>query len=256
MKYVIYLSTLLFFCTIGAQNKKIATKVTYESQQTSEYLTSSRVSQLIYKRGQSKYVKGEHTFGDLPENATMKEIGREKDSFYETNYVDLQTQKIHSKLIADNKIFLVEESLNRIPWEIKKNETDSIMGFSCLKAIGEFRGRQYTAWFTPEIPVPFGPWKLNGLPGLILEARDERDEIKFAATKIEYLKKENADTSVKPQFEDYDIISLKDYVEQKRKDNKEIMKRVIAKMPKGSKISGLKENKHSGLELKYEWEEN
>ena len=39
-------------------------------------------------------------------------------------------------------------------------------------AEAEFRGRVWRAWFTYEIPMPYGPWKLGGLPGLILKAED------------------------------------------------------------------------------------
>jgi len=49
----------------------------------------------------------------------------------------------------------------------------------CQKAEGDFRGRHYIAWFSNKILIPDGPWKLCGLPGLILEAYDEKKTVYF-----------------------------------------------------------------------------
>lgn len=51
-------------------------------------------------------------------------------------------------------------------------DTTTILNIVCQKATMEFRGREYTAWFTMDIPINDGPWKLYGLPGLILKAED------------------------------------------------------------------------------------
>lgn len=47
-----------------------------------------------------------------------------------------------------------------------------IEGYECRLAIAPFRGRMWSAWYTTDIPINSGPWKLWGLPGLILEAND------------------------------------------------------------------------------------
>jgi hypothetical protein len=52
--------------------------------------------------------------------------------------------------------------------------------------VGFFRGRNYIAWYSPDIPKPYGPWKLFGLPGMILEARDKERKFHFEAMQIDF----------------------------------------------------------------------
>ncbi|WP_165877920.1 GLPGLI family protein [Pedobacter psychrotolerans] len=79
--------------------------------------------------------------------------------------------------------YLITEVSGKIDWKIDK-ETKDLLGYTCQKATGICKGRKYTAWFTTDIPASFGPWKLQGLPGLILEAYDDRHFIKFTCTKL------------------------------------------------------------------------
>ena len=64
-------------------------------------------------------------------------------------------------------------------------DTQELLGYTCQKATCHFRGRNYVAWFAPDIPVRQGPWKLGGLPGLILKAHDADTLYTFEAVKIE-----------------------------------------------------------------------
>ena len=66
---------------------------------------------------------------------------------------------------------IYEEDVPELEWEIT-GEHGMVASFDCQKAECDFRGRRWEAWFTTEIPVGEGPWKLRGLPGLILYARD------------------------------------------------------------------------------------
>lgn len=60
----------------------------------------------------------------------------------------------------------------------------NISGRECIDAHCSFRGREWTAWFTPEIPIKEGPWKLFGLPGLVVEAYDNQQHYRFELTSI------------------------------------------------------------------------
>lgn len=79
----------------------------------------------------------------------------------------------------------VAESRPKIEWQLI-DETKKIGALTAFKAIGEFRGREYTAWYVREIPLPYGPWKLQGLPGLIVEAYDDRKEMFIYFKSLKY----------------------------------------------------------------------
>lgn len=57
-------------------------------------------------------------------------------------------------------------------WKLEK-ETKMIGGYKCNKARLEYGGRNWTAWYSTEIPVPYGPYKFKGLPGLIIKMFDD-----------------------------------------------------------------------------------
>lgn len=78
-------------------------------------------------------------------------------------------------------------------WEIS-DESQEIGGYNCQKATTKFKGRNYTAWFTTDIPFSAGPWKLHGLPGLILSAKDDKGEVEFAYAGFDKL---DAETNIR-----------------------------------------------------------
>lgn len=79
--------------------------------------------------------------------------------------------------------YLYEEPLAEIAWTIG-DRTREVAGYACTMATGRFRGRDWTVWFARELAVDAGPWKLRGLPGLILAASSDDGEFFFEAVEI------------------------------------------------------------------------
>ncbi len=97
---------------------------------------------------------------------------------------DFTMKKLDKAAMIGMKFFLVSAApIPGIKWEIK-NEQKVLLGYSCQYAVGHWAGREYRVWFTTELPFQDGPWVLNGLPGLILEAVDSKNEVSFKATSL------------------------------------------------------------------------
>lgn len=134
--------------------------------------------------------------------------------------------------VDSDKELLVKEDAFTWKWDLK-DEIKKIGKFNCQKAIIEFRGRVYTAWFTTEIPVPFGPWKFQGLSGLILEVYDNDNLFHIVAKKLKIGKQTVCDIKVdKSKFAS--ALTIKGYLKAQKELNKEFFAKMSSRLPKGS----------------------
>ncbi|MDN3692201.1 GLPGLI family protein [Chryseobacterium tructae] len=67
-------------------------------------------------------------------------------------------------------------------WKLM-DESKVINTMNCKKATVTYKGRNWIAWYSTEIPLPYGPYKFSGLPGLIIKLSDEKDEYDFELVK-------------------------------------------------------------------------
>lgn len=84
-----------------------------------------------------------------------------------------------------NQAIVYEQSDVSPCWRFVRDTSTCILGYKCLLAQTSYGGRIWSAWFSPEIPVTCGPWKLHGLPGLILVATCKDSSFKFEAIDVE-----------------------------------------------------------------------
>lgn len=77
-----------------------------------------------------------------------------------------------------------DEVYPAMKWTLTQ-ETDTICGYHCQKALTHYHGRDFEAWFTTEVPLNYGPWKFGGLPGLIIKVYDKDKFYTFECVNLE-----------------------------------------------------------------------
>ncbi|WP_288447688.1 GLPGLI family protein [uncultured Chryseobacterium sp.] len=85
--------------------------------------------------------------------------------------------------IGDVNFYKITEKAGQ-NWKIS-DSTKTFGSYPVQKAVTEFGGRNWVAWFTQDIPIPYGPYKFNGLPGLIMELYDSKKEYYFKLIRSE-----------------------------------------------------------------------
>lgn len=92
----------------------------------------------------------------------------------------------NTSYILLNDLFSIQTE-DKIHWKLS-NETKSVTNYKLQKATTTFGGRNWTAWFNTEINLNEGPYKFRGLPGLIFEIADEKNNFSFILVKSYQLK--------------------------------------------------------------------
>ena len=119
------------------------------------------------------------------EPSSVIDKGRNIESFLfkyrkEGKAITMDDGPSQSSFSSKRAYMKVTENIAPQDWQIS-TDTATVLGYLCTKATTTFRGRDYVAWFTQEIPINEGPWKLHGLPGLILKAEDTAGLFRFEA---------------------------------------------------------------------------
>ena len=83
-------------------------------------------------------------------------------------------------------IYETREEKKSIKWTLSE-DTLTVAGYLCKTATCQIHGRNWTVHFTEDIPVSAGPWKLCGLPGMILEADADGGILHFSIVSIQHL---------------------------------------------------------------------
>lgn len=149
-------------------------------------------------------------------------------------------EKVYYRCVAQRQeLVYSDEYQYKTNWTINSNNKKKIGKYNCTEAKLRLNGRNYTAWFTYEIPVKFGPMKLHNLPGLIVEVSDDMDH---CFIKLDKISKTNDDS---------EITKHKNYVlNKKTKYDYNDYERVLVEIEVNNKIRWISEIKRMHIEEK------
>ncbi|MFN7420305.1 MAG: GLPGLI family protein [Flavobacterium sp.] len=188
-------STLFIFLLLSTISFGQSYSIEYEMVQVSKQINLKTVI--------NTYLNGNDSFSIYEEDFTgSKASGNEENENLSLNqntifFKDLKNNTVFYKDQIRFKFFTIEDKNVKKEW-VLKNDYKTILGYSCQKATTTFRGREFNVYFAKDIPIADGPWKLNGLPVLILEVASDDSiasffiqvkQIKFSKEKKEYVNK-------------------------------------------------------------------
>lgn len=183
--FLLLIYTLSLCSQTGVVTYKVENKIESKSERVKkikEELSLIEFS-LNYNKDKSYFKKEKN----IPKNQLMANIAVVLVGAF-NDFVQYNNTKeaLHNDEIR-NTNYQVDHSHKMTGWKLT-NETTTINDFICYKAIlTEYNNGSETyfdtvAWFTPSIPVGYGPIGYGGLPGLILQL--EYNKAVYTADKI------------------------------------------------------------------------
>lgn len=264
LKIIASISITLTCLNLSGQDKSIYVEYTNKliaKQETTGVLIANKNHAIYLEHPSSK--KGEMAVGENPDGggAVIYKPDLKESSYFKTKGTSLIYYTEY--LVKDSIPYYVFDSIPKLKWEFIPNQFDTIQGYVCNKAKLTFRGSKLTAYYTTKIPFSFGPWKFDGLPGLILRISEDEypQKIFWEATSIVYPYKNLSPILPKKEkyvqsLKDFKIMSYKIYEEK----GKVVQKKIIEDAEKNKLQMTLGQRpkiqkRPTTVEKVYEWEQ-
>jgi len=235
-KNILFIIFFAIFSSVNGQENNICGKIEYTYTTNLDYVNQEKY-ELYFNRKFSYSKEIDITSSANEKYQEDKQMGTQvnivvgrKNTISKFYYNSINSFYFRENFF-DEVILVKEEKLTK-SWKLH-SETKKLSNFLCKKATIRFRGRDYIAWYTEEIPVPYGPWKLRNLPGIILEFYDTEKVFHVVANKIK-VGKDNCLF----KFDEKELekaISLDAYLIKKEELIDNMFAEMSARRPKGSK---------------------
>lgn len=247
----IILIFLVSFFGYSQQNSIIAS-YQFSSQFTSRVETLTANQKNAFYQVVNKSFLKDNLKPSVTSNGDVVKVIDYKDNIY-ANFIFSNNQDFSYITYLKNKndTLLVLDDAPIMDWKLKEEKV-KIGEFNCMKAELDFRGRKWIAYYTLDIPIPFGPFKFKGLPGLIvsMESSSHGDTLKWSLLS---LKTDSFLEVPLPNSFEGENVTLKEVLESEYVKREDQNKRVMTKLGRGIRQTKVEISRH-GPERVYEWE--
>lgn len=134
-----------------------------------------------------QWIKDNPNKNYYPGAAKLKGRGQDYWSEYQYSQIYVSGKELTEWAVmpsAEYQQWRYKEEWPSMQWTLG-TEKQTICGYQCQQATCHWRGRDYVAWFTSDIPMMSGPWKFGGLPGLIMKVYDTEHLYTWEAVAVE-----------------------------------------------------------------------
>ena len=192
-----------------------------DAKVTKQYILLTNTTESKFYSPKTEYIdsinstpEGKAIYQEMAKNAIfggkMNQMPRKDGKYYVVKSFPNNILRYYDSVGLDKLYY--EETPGEWNWAIGA-DTKEILGYQCIMAETDYHGRKWTVWFAPEIPLHNGPWKFDGLPGLILEATSADGQYSFTATGIQQTHK-----LITPVYlsEEYDKTTRQSFLKEQR----------------------------------------
>lgn len=196
--FLLFVTLNIWFSSFG----QVSAKYYWETRYESGGVALTTYHELVYNGKQSLFAKID-TILSVNENISYVRSSEFKGFFY-----DEEKKCFYFMGYVVGKPFPVMDCTAHdiMKWEMLTGNGPEILGYKTLIAKTKFRGRSFIAHYAPELPFNTGPFKFNGLPGMILELYSDEGKHYFKASGIK------VSTNFQPIKNPYEAQNIPKYI--------------------------------------------
>jgi GLPGLI family protein len=171
---------------MNAQTNRFIYDVEYRKDSTS-IATTKENYHLDIDAGDVKYYPRDFFVGD---SMVVHNVEFPKEQKFNTSSIlthKLGTEQYEAYDLLENIVLKLSSDAHQ-NWKLT-GEKKKLKDLNLQKATTTWGKRNWTAWFTADIPFQEGPYKFHGLPGLITELYDDQNNYRFELVKMQKIEK-------------------------------------------------------------------